>query len=320
MYKEKLEEQLKKGPQKYQNIHVVINPAAGKPMPVLSTLNTIFNVAGIRWDVSITKKEGDACQMAADAAENGVDLVAIYGGDGAVMEAAQGLKGTEVALGILPGGTANVMSVELGIPGDLTAAVALIAGMPSRERPVDLVHVDHDGTEKAFILRAGIGAEALVMQGASREMKDALGTVAYALSWLRLATDQPNHALFKVTIGEDTHEVAGSSAVLANSTNIGVIDLRYVQESDPSDGLIEVVVYTEQDIHRVLSLLELAASIATSADVPKFTVWQTKEVTLDADPPQLIVLDGEIIGYTPIAARVLPGAVKVVVPHEMSSE
>ena len=66
----------------HKKIHVVINPAAGKDEPILNVLNDIFHEHGVDWDVSITKKYGDATVQARAAIARGVTLVAGYGGDG----------------------------------------------------------------------------------------------------------------------------------------------------------------------------------------------------------------------------------------------
>ena len=78
-----------------KRIHVVINPASGQDQYILNTINRVFHEAGIAWEVSITQKSGDASRFAAKAAVEGVDVVAAYGGDGSVMEVAEGLMGTE---------------------------------------------------------------------------------------------------------------------------------------------------------------------------------------------------------------------------------
>src|SRR5262245_11092839 len=112
------------GRRMYRRIHVIVNPAAGQGRPVLGILNSIFQSAGV--EVFTTEKAGDARRLAAQAAQAGVDAVAVYGGDGTLMEAASGLVGTAVPVAILPGGTGNVGAFELGIPGDLTAAASLL--------------------------------------------------------------------------------------------------------------------------------------------------------------------------------------------------
>jgi uncharacterized membrane protein len=91
----------------YRRIHVVINSAAGQDEPVLNTLNSVFYPYGIEWDVSLTRKFGDATESARRAAESGYDLVVGYGGDGTQHEIANGIIGTKALMGVLPGGTGN---------------------------------------------------------------------------------------------------------------------------------------------------------------------------------------------------------------------
>src|SRR5689334_20980165 len=161
-----------------KRIHVIINPAAGQDYPVLSVLNRAFHPAGVDWDVFVTKRAGDARRYAEQAVEAGVDAVAVYGGDGTVMGAAAGLIGGAVPLAIFPGGTANVISVELGIPSDLAEACALVCGAACAERPVDVGQIG----EQYFLIRVGMGFEAQMVQGADRELKDRAGPLAYAVS------------------------------------------------------------------------------------------------------------------------------------------
>ena len=93
----------------YRKIHVVINPAAGKDEPILNTINKVFHKYEIDWQVSITKKFGDATRLTKQVIANGVDLVAGYGGDGTQMEIANAVMGTNTPMAILPGGTGNAM-------------------------------------------------------------------------------------------------------------------------------------------------------------------------------------------------------------------
>src|SRR5205807_4848035 len=103
-----------------------------------------FHAAGIDWEVRVTKKQGDACRYAQQAVAAHVDVVAAYGGDGTVMEVASGLLGTDIPLAIFPGGTANVMAVELGIPIDLAQACALVGGAPYDFKKIDMGQIDDE--------------------------------------------------------------------------------------------------------------------------------------------------------------------------------
>jgi diacylglycerol kinase family enzyme len=100
-----------------KRIVVIANPAAGQDEPVLGTMNKVFGASEYKWDLWLTKQGGDGKRLALQAIEEAADIVAVYGGDGSVREVASALAGSDVPMAILPGGTANVMSVELGIPG-----------------------------------------------------------------------------------------------------------------------------------------------------------------------------------------------------------
>ena len=110
-----------------RKICVIVNPGSGQPKPVLHTLNSIFRPAEVEWDLKLTHSSGDAERFAREAAADQVDAVAAFGGDGTIMEVARGVMGSETPMAILPGGTANLMSVEMGIPRDLTKAVEIAA-------------------------------------------------------------------------------------------------------------------------------------------------------------------------------------------------
>ena len=148
-----------------KRIHVVINPAGGKNEPIFNVLNDIFREYGIDWDVSVTKKYGDAAQQAREAAVRGASIVAGYGGDGTQHEIANALAGSEVLLGVLPGGTGNGFAHELGLPQKLDEAARLLC-TSSRTRAIDVVRVG----DEYFIQRRYTGTEP--EQQTSREIKD----------------------------------------------------------------------------------------------------------------------------------------------------
>ena len=110
------------GNAQFKRIHIIVNPAAGRDRPMLSVFNSVFQPAQVDWDVSITKTAGDARRLARQAAAAGVEAIAVYGGDGTVMEVASALVDTQTPMIILPGGTGNSVANELGIPRDIAQA------------------------------------------------------------------------------------------------------------------------------------------------------------------------------------------------------
>lgn len=295
------------GPE-FERVLVIINPASGQDKPILNTLNTIFRATGLDWDVAITKKAGDASRLAQEAAASGeVDVVAIYGGDGSVMEAAAGLIGSDLPLAILPGGTNNVMSVELGVPKKLAEAAALVGGAPAQIRPVDMGRLN----DHLFILRVGIGYEAVINETADREMKDRFGGLAYSLAGLK-ALKEPPIANYKLTLDGHVEELEGLWVMIANSASLGAPNLNLVHELSVSDGLLDVIVVRQADLS---SLVAVGASIVDTKKVGKpLPHWQVREVLVEADPPMAVTGDGEIWEPTPLSASVIPHAVKILVP------
>lgn len=292
-----------------KRIQVIINPKAGQDLAVLSIINDAFQAPDIRWDVSITNQAGDATRFARLAVDAGVDVVAAYGGDGTVMEVASGLVGSDVPLAILPGGTANVLSLELGIPTDLAAACRLACSDDAHVRPVDMGQLNDN---QYFILRVGIGLEAQMVEGADRDLKDRLGTLAYALSAI-LALQNPSVSRYQLTIDGEQFDCEGISCQICNSGNLGGPGLTISSNVSVSDGMLDVFIIQKADLP---SLLSLTREVLTREvpEHPALRHWQAHAVTVVAEPSQPIQVDGEIISSATVTARSLPGAVRVIVP------
>jgi diacylglycerol kinase (ATP) len=291
----------------FDRVAVVVNPAAGQDVPVLSVINSAFHAADVDWDVFVTKKAGDGTRYAKQAVAAGYPVVAVYGGDGTVGEVASGLIGTRVPLAIFPGGTANVMSVELGIPSGLVEASALVFSGACTVKSIDVGQIG----ERHFLLRAGIGFEAMMVGGAGRKLKGKVGTVAYALSALQALRES---AIARYHLIIDGHErvTEGLTGIVANTGSLGRGTLTLSPTIDVSDGLLDVVVMRKADL---ASLLSVAASVLSGAETAEpLQHWQCREVTVRAEPEQPLTIDGEMAQANPITARVLPGAVQVVVP------
>jgi YegS/Rv2252/BmrU family lipid kinase len=288
------------------HVHIIINPAAGHDEPVLSVLNRIFAPAGVDWDVFITKKAGDARTYAQQAVSAGVDAVAVYGGDGTVTEVASGLVGSQVPLAILPGGTANVTSIELGIPTRLDEAAGLICAAHSY-RWMDMGKVN----DRLFLGHVGIGLEANMHETADRALKDQLGFLAYPFAALQALRDPPlSH--YTLTLDEQTVEIDGLNCMVTNLGSIGVMGATLSANISVSDGLLDVIVIRNAEM---ASLAALAAKVTglgnPSEQLPH---WQVREVTIVAEPAQGVTADGEVLGQTPVSVKVMPHTVKIIVP------
>ena len=294
-----------------KKMQVIINPAAGVGRPILQALNSQLKDSGIEWDVSITHKAGDAERLAKQAIEEGADIVGVHGGDGSVMEVASALRGTSTPMAIFPGGTANVMSVELGIPNDDTeAAIDFIAKGGYTTRLIDMGRVN----DRLFLLRIGIGLEADMMKSADQEIKNRFGMLAYAFSAINeMRSLTPTN--FRVRVDGELHEVEGISCMIANSGNVAIGGLTLSKKIDISDGLLDAVVFRSADLTAMISVTAaVMAPNSEATDSPQLEHYQGREIIVESDPPQTISIDGEVIEPVTLTASVLPGAVNVIVP------
>lgn len=293
-----------------KQVHVVINPAAGQDEAILNTLNDVFAQAGIKWSVSVTQAYGDAERQAREAIDRGADVIAAYGGDGTVMEVANGLIGSDIPLAILPGGTGNVLSTELGIPGDLAGAAHLITDENNQIRQIDMGQCN----DHKFLLRAAMGFDAQRINLTSRELRDQYGKLAYFIAALK-AVPESRTVRYRFTLDGEDIETEGFTCLIANAGSLGLPGLSLAPDISISDGLLDIFCLRNLDL---ASLSALARSVADQPLNPEHLGhWQVKEAAIVSDPPQPVVGDGEDWGETPVTIKVLPGAIRVVVPAQV---
>jgi YegS/Rv2252/BmrU family lipid kinase len=286
----------------YPRIHVVINPAAGKDEPILNVLNDVFHEYGVDWDVSVTKKFGDATEQARAAVARGVDLVAGYGGDGTQHEIANALVGSNVALGVLPGGTGNGFGHELGVPQTLADAARLIC-TSSKTRAIDMVRID----EHYFIQRLYTGTEP--EQQTSREMKNRFGPLAYFGNMFEQRNNPETR--YRLTIDGVEREILAMRIYIVNSGQTKSGRSITGSKSAPDDGQLEIFALNTSNIETLRAAAQRFFDFDTAIAEEFF--WRGQVIHIDAEPDQPVWTDGEFFGRTPLTAEVVPGAVKVVV-------
>jgi len=301
-----------------RRVYIVANPAAGQSNFDIRVLNARFKEAEIEWEVFFTKKEGDAELLTKRALEEGADVVAAYGGDGTVAEVGGAMTGSKVPLAILPGGTANVMSLELGIPQNFGDAVGVLCNEVLTLRPIDVGKVD----ERHFILRVSMGLEARMVEGADRTLKDRFGGLAYALSALK-AIATPELMRFEFVIDGQAQSEEGIACVIANSANLGMAGLQLAPDVNVADGLLDIFVVNNTSLPTIMSMLSgilgqdtkvvLAEEVGSQPNEPRpIRHWQAKEVVVQSTPVSSVQCDGEMIGETPKNISILAAALQVV--------
>jgi len=296
---------------KIRNVRVIINPAAGRGESVLPVINLSMKEAGIKWHASVTHEAGEAIKFAKAAVKERVDALAVYGGDGTLMEAISGLIGSKIPLAILPGGSANIMAKELGIPQDLKEACALMSQVPFTTKTIDIGQF----SGHYFILGVSLGFGADLIEGADRETKNRIGFFAYFLS-AAAALRKTKKAVYHLEIDGQKHEVQGLTCIVTNTGNLGFSDISYDKHIDVSDGLLDVIVVREAN----LSLLKLMAVTLLRRERPEnlelVEHWQGKDVSVSSSPRQTIQYDGEVLEDMPLHIKIIPQAIRVLVPKE----
>jgi YegS/Rv2252/BmrU family lipid kinase len=276
--------------------------------------NTAFKDHDIKWEIKVTHEAGDAKKHASEAAQDGYDIVAVYGGDGSVMEAASGLLDTQIPLAIIPGGTANVMSNELGIPQNSMDALQLLANGDYTPQAVDMGLCNEN---QLFILRFALGVEAAMVENADRDLKTRFGVLAYAVSAIS-SLGEAVPSTYSITIdGETVHET-GISCAVANSANVGRPGLYWAPGCSVTDGLLDVIVFRRKDPGALMGTA--AAVLSGTHNEAVMGHYQGKEITITADPPQVMQVDGELLDAKNVKIKVLPQAVRIIVPKPATPE
>jgi len=294
-----------------KNIRIILNPSAGTKNPPLRHFNAIFKQEGYDWDIVITKDRGDGCSLASKAIKDGADIVAAYGGDGTVMEVACGLQNSHIPMAILPGGTGNILSFELGIPHSIEAACNLIVqpGL-SKIREIDLGNTN-DPAMPGFALRASVGLEADMLEGTARELKEKFGIFAYIMGGVQALKEIKESNYLLVLDGVPVEE-KGLTCLIANAGYFGVPGLTLDPRVKVDDGLLDVFVIQKTDL---MGLFSLAKSVVGGTEKKNPAQhWQVKNVKIEAEPAQSTQADGEMWGKSPIELTVQRNALRVIVP------
>ena len=304
---------------KPDKVQVIVNPAPSRRIPLLAILNQAFRDAGIYWDISITHGTGDGATLARKAVESGAEVVAVYGGDGTVMEVASGLIGTDVPMLILGGGTGNLVASELRLPTQLERACELICGDEYTTRYIDAGMVG----DRPFLLRIGCGIEVGVVQEATRELKDQFGKWAYVFAGIKMLQETPE-ANYRLTIdGEDPIDVSGVACVVANAGTVGVGRLTLAPSVDVNDGRLDLFILKKANIEGIVQLASKMMGLdqirredteQAALDASQLvTHWSVDAVEIESDPKLDIQVDGDVVASTPQLVSAVPAALRVVV-------
>jgi YegS/Rv2252/BmrU family lipid kinase len=319
---------------------LVFNPVAGQGDAEADLANICQQLEPhFKLTVYQTSLELTAAALAKQAVQQGADLVIASGGDGTLSEVAGVLLQTQIPLGVIARGTANAFSNALKIPLDITGACETIVS--GQATPIDIARVyinavtaskssaadtlnstetpnsNLDFEDKyPLLLLAGVGFEAATVEGADRESKNQLGGLAYLMSALKQLQDLE---LFQVEL-ETAERIIGCSAsaiTIANAAPATSVLAQGPAKIAYNDGLLDVTIFAPTTALGVIvasyHLLQTAlqGQAAARQDIGYF---KAQALTIRADPAQKVVVDGEIIGTTPIRVECIPAGLTLVLP------
>lgn len=291
-------------------VRLVWNPLARRlTAPKLEAAVAHLRAAG--WEADLRRTEGPrhATALALQAATAGFDVVAACGGDGTVNEVVNGLAGSSTALAVVPGGTANVWAKEVGLPRDPLRAARLI--VEGERRTVDV----GSAGGRRFLLMAGAGFDAHVVNRVAPTVKQRLGAASYVLQGLR---ELVRYQGAPQTLHLDGRECATPVfwLVLGNTRSYGGV-VRITNRALVDDGLLDLCVFQQPGVFPFAFYgLGILAGRHGGA---RGTVWERVHVLEVDGPPLPVQVDGEPAGHTPMRFWAEPGALQAIVPARCRS-
>ncbi|MFQ3613682.1 MAG: diacylglycerol kinase family protein [Cyanobacteriota bacterium] len=305
--------------------YLIFNPISGQgdETQQLALIRQRLGV-GMHLHVLLTQPDRGAKSLAEEALTAQPDLVIASGGDGTVSAVAGVLLGSGIPLGVIPRGTANAFAAALGIPDDLERACDLI--LAGSTRVVDAARCDGE----PMILLAGIGFEAETIERASRELKTRFGPLAYLVAGLQqLGEQQPFQVTMQVD-GSEPEPLQATALTIANAAPATSVLAQGRGRVNPRDGKLDVTLVRSQSDSSPKKLSqELAQRVQAAGDlvhllgaslarqVPRLEgilTLKASRIRVEATPPQKVVIDGEVVGTTPVQIEVIPDGLTVIAP------
>ena len=291
---------------------LISNPKTGRyasrRLRPVEELASRLESLGIKVDLKLTGRPGEAAEIAARAARNGPSDVIVAGGDGTTNEAIQGLAGTTARLAIIPRGTANVLARELGLPLDDEQAIAIAARGKSRKIYLGLAIDETTNEARHFVLMAGIGLDASVVRRVQPSLKKRIGKGAFWVSGLsHLATWNPR----PFTLEIDDRTYTATFAAIGKSARYGG-DLAITPGARLDQREFEICIIETTSRLRYLHLLSYAMRNGMPRDKPEVRFVNAVRVKARGDAH--VQVDGELIGQLPMRFEIAPHTLEVIVP------
>ncbi|MEX0850138.1 MAG: diacylglycerol kinase family protein [Gaiellaceae bacterium] len=292
----------------------LVNPASaggstGRRWPEIAHRASALGLAG---DALISEEPGQLGPLARDAVRAGAELLVVVGGDGSVNEVVNGIAGVEgVEVAVIPRGTGWDFVRTHGIPRDLDDAVEI--ALSGNVREIDLGLVTYRTwagiEERGYFANVGsAGISGAIAQRANDSSKVLGGKISYYWATLAVFARWQTGEL-RVSVDDEIRSGRMIDVLVANGRYLGG-GMMMLPEAEPDDGLFDVLLIgdvTKRDL-----LLTLPKSYrGNHLPHPRLEVLRGRVVTVDADEPLPIELDGEQPGTTPARFEIVPRALRL---------
>ncbi|PYP57058.1 MAG: hypothetical protein DMD44_11005 [Gemmatimonadetes bacterium] len=291
---------------------LIANPAAARTdARAVTAIRDTLRRGGWTVEVRATAQAGDARRFAREAVEQRFDALVCYGGDGTAMEIAAGAVDGGIPLGLVPGGTGNLLAGNLRLPRDAAAAAHVI--LAGQTAAIDLGTVERPDGTHYFAVCSGTGFDARLMARTGAAEKRRWKMAAYVMHAFATLPDVTS-PLHRVTVDGVAHELPAAMVLVANCGELVPPFLRLRDNVAPDDGWLDVLVLrAEGALESLRAFYELLRRPRNGARRLWFGRGRTVRVDVLEGPPRPMQLDGEPAGNAPFEARLLPRALRVIV-------
>jgi diacylglycerol kinase (ATP) len=289
-----------------EQIALLTNPTSGKGRGgrISATVAARLRDAGIAVRELVGRDADEALDLARATVVEGVETLAVVGGDGMVHLAVQALAGSQTRLGLVPAGTGNDVARYLDLPRkDVLAATDVLIG--GKERTIDLARVG----ARHFVTVLAAGFDAKVNERAN-QMTWPRGQMRYNLATIaELRTFEP--IPYVVELDGEEHRFEAMMVAVGNGPSFGG-GLRITEGALLDDGLLDVVAILPMSKTALVRTYPKLFK-GTHVHHPEYRHYPARTVTIAA-PGVVAYADGERIGALPLTVEVVPAALRVLVP------
>jgi len=297
---------MKFAPRRIERVLLIVNPASRRGNRIRAKALKAFADAGVDCDMMPTNAPGHAALLAKTHAYK-YHAVFTLGGDGTVMEVLGALAHQGPPIGILAGGTANVVARSLRIPLNPTRAVPLL--LAGDEATMDLGRL---GDGRRFAIGVGVGLDATMISEAPARLKKHLGFMAYVIGGYKAVLRNQRFSL-RLTVDGTVYERTASAILIAN---FGAVLNDLVAFGDGivrDDGLLNACIFSPDSLWDALRILWRMIRKDFSPD-PCLFYKSGREFRVETIPPMVAQADGELLPDTPLSVSVDPLAGCLLIP------